>query len=78
MDNAVLNFPTVDPADDDDAPVPDKSAARHDPMHSPRFVAISRSLQRIFGNIVEQPLPERLAELIHQVDHLVLRRKDTR
>lgn len=38
------------------------------PQLSPRFVAVSRSLQRIFGKVVEQPLPERLRNLIEQVE----------
>ncbi len=44
------------------------AAGRAGPMLSPRFIAISRSLQRIFGKVVEQPLPERLQDLIHQVE----------
>lgn len=45
------------------------------PMVSPRFIAISRSLQRIFGKVVEQPLPERLVDLIEQVERAGQKRK---
>ena len=45
------------------------------PMVSLRFIAISRSLQRIFGKVVEQPLPERLVDLIEQVERVGQKRK---
>ena len=45
------------------------------PMVSLQFIAISRILQRIFGKIVEQPLPERLVDLIEQVERVGQKRK---
>lgn len=61
----------IDPANDADAAAPQAAAfgARADsPLRSLRFNAISRSLQRIFGEVVEQPLPERLRNMVEQVE----------
>lgn len=66
-----LSYAMGDSADGADG----KGSARGDlargavnPLQSPRFNAISRSLQRIFGKVVEEPLPERLQDLIRQVE----------
>lgn len=60
----------IDPANEGNIELAsaDFAVGQANPMLSPRFNAISRSLQRIFGKVVEQPLPERLQDLIHQVE----------
>ncbi len=69
--NAMIDPPSMDSAD----LVVEFSGLAASPMVSLRFVAISRSLQRIFGKVVEQPLPERLVDLIEQVERVGQKRK---
>lgn len=79
MDASAYSPTTPDDEDNrDTAPSGAATAAPKGPQETARFVAISRSLQRIFGHVVEQPLPQRLVELIHEVDRRVSRRKDGR
>jgi len=66
----------IDPQSTDSADIVVEFSGRAaNPMVSPRFIAISRSLQRIFGKVVEQPLPERLVDLIQQVERVGQKRR---